>query len=124
MCHIVRLEGSLVLLRTSKVLAQHQPVQDVKALALRLETLLHQSCQLEVVLEFLIGTIGVHHMKRVIKRLPYTLIVAHRIQVFSEARVNIPEPHAAKERKEDYQASLDSEYTIFLHKVHHKARES
>ena len=28
MCHIVRLEGSLVLLRTSKVLAQHQHCDD------------------------------------------------------------------------------------------------
>ena len=43
---------------------------------MRLKPMLHQGRQLDVVLEFLIGTIGVHEVHRKIEGLPNALVVA------------------------------------------------
>ena len=105
------------------MLPQHQPVQDIERLSMRLKALLHQGRQLDVVFEFLIGTIGVHEVHRIVEGLPYALVVAQGIQVLAQARVNVAEPHAQKEGPIDDQLPLHSEQSIFLYKVPHEAMD-
>lgn len=62
MCHIVCLKRGLVLLIFGEVLPEHQPIQDIERLSMRLKTLLHQSGQLHIIFELVIGTIGIHHV--------------------------------------------------------------
>jgi hypothetical protein len=114
MRHIIRLESGLILLSASKVLSQHQPVQHIECLALRLIALLHKRSQLYVVFELVIGTVGVHQVQGVVERLPNALVVPHGVQILSQARVNVTEPHTPEEGPEDDKLSFHSEDAILL----------
>lgn len=106
---VISLESRLFLLIFGEILPQNEPVKDVVALALCVQTFLDQGCQLHVVFKLIITTVMVHEGKRVVEGLIPAVLVACCVHIFAQATKKVAEPHASEECRKYHQLALDSE---------------